>query len=47
LLEKIVEKIVLMPQVVEVNKYIHEIVEEASLGVAIGVNVDVHTIKYK
>lgn len=47
LLEKIVEKIVLMPQVVEVNKYIHEIVEEASLGVAVGVDINVHEIKYK
>jgi hypothetical protein len=28
-----------MPQVVEVLKYVHEIVEEESLGVAVGVDV--------
>jgi len=36
-LEKIVEKIVVMPQIVEVLKYVHEVVEEETLGVAVGV----------
>lgn len=47
ILEKIVEKIVIMPQVVEVLKYVHEIVEEETLGVAVGVEVHAHEIKYK
>jgi hypothetical protein len=47
LLEKIVEKIVIMPQVVEIVKYVNQIVEEASLGVAVGVDVNVHEIRYK
>ena len=47
LLEKIVEKIVIMPQVVEVLKYVHEIVEEESLGVAVGADVSVQEAKYK
>jgi hypothetical protein len=46
-LEKIVEKIVIMPQVVEVLKYVHEIVEEQTLGVAIGVDINVEEIRYK
>lgn len=36
-----------MPQVVEVIKYIHEIVEEQTLGVAVGAEVQVNEIKYK
>lgn len=36
-----------MPQVVEVLKYVHEIVEEETLGVAVGVDVNVSEIKYK
>jgi hypothetical protein len=47
LLEKIVEKIVIMPQVVEIVKYVNQIVEEASLGVAVGIDVNLHEIKYK
>ena len=47
LLEKIVEKIVVMPQVVEVLKYVHEIVEECSLGVAVGADVSTSEIRYK
>jgi len=38
-LEKIVEKIVVMPQIVEVLKYVHEITEKEELGVAVGVDV--------
>ena len=47
ILEKIVEKIVIMPQIVEVLKYVHEVVEEETLGVAIGVDVQTHEQKYK
>jgi hypothetical protein len=36
-----------MPQVVEVLKYVHEIVEEESLGVAIGVDLQTQEAKYK
>jgi hypothetical protein len=47
LLEKIVEKIVIMPQVVEVIKYIHELVEENSLGVALDIDASSLEIRYK
>jgi hypothetical protein len=47
ILEKIVEKIVIMPQIVEVLKYVHEVVEEETLGVAVGVDVQTHEHKYK
>lgn len=46
-MEKIVEKIVVMPQIVEVLKYVHEVVEEETLGVAVGVEVATHEQKYK
>jgi len=36
-----------MPQVVEVIKYVHEIVEESTLGVAIEADVSVLEIRYK
>lgn len=36
-----------MPQVVEVIKYVHEIVEEAGLGIAVGVDVSVEEVRYK
>lgn len=39
ILEKIVEKIVIMPQIVEVLKYVHEVTEREQLGVAVGVDV--------
>ena len=45
-LEKIVERIVILPQVVEVIKYIHEINESDSL-VAVGVDVSVQEARYK
>ena len=47
LMEKIVEKVVIMPQVVEVLKYVHEIVEEETLGVAVGVEVSTAEVRYK
>ena len=42
ILEKIVEKIVVMPQIVEVLKYVHEVTEKEELGVAVGVDVATH-----
>jgi hypothetical protein len=47
LLEKIVEKITIMPQVVEVLKYVHEITEEASLGIAVGADISIEEVRYK
>jgi hypothetical protein len=47
ILEKIVERIVIMPQIVEVLKYVHEIVETEDLGVAIGVDVQVQELRYR
>jgi len=38
-LEKIVERIVIMPQVVEVLKYVHEIAETQDLGIALGIDI--------
>ena len=36
-----------MPQIVEVLKYVHEVVEEEHLGVAVGVDVASHEQRYK
>lgn len=36
-----------MPQIVEVLKYVHEVVEEETLGVAVGVDVATHEQRYK
>jgi hypothetical protein len=36
-----------MPQIVEVLKYVHEVVEQETLGVAVGVDVSVHEQRYK
>lgn len=36
-----------MPQIVEVLKYVHEVMEEETLGVAVGVDVQTHEQKYK
>jgi hypothetical protein len=36
-----------MPQIVEVLKYVHEVVEEESLGVAVGVDFATHEQRYK
>ena len=36
-----------MPQIVEVIKYVHEIVEQETLGVAVGVDVQIQEKKYK
>lgn len=47
ILEKIVERIVVMPQVVEVLKYVHEIYEDDGLGVAITGDVQVAELRYR
>lgn len=47
IIEKIVEKIVIMPQIVEVLKYVHEVVEQENLGVAVNIDVATHEQKYK
>lgn len=46
-MEKIVEKIVVMPQIVEVLKYVHEVCESEELGIAVGVDVAEHEQKYR
>ena len=38
MMEKVVERIVLMPQVHEVSKHIYDVQEEASPGVAVDVD---------
>lgn len=47
ILEKIVEKIVVMPQIVEVLKYVHEVTEKEELGVAVGIDVASHEQRLK
>jgi hypothetical protein len=47
ILEKIVEKIVVMPQIVEVLKYIHEVCEIEDAGVVVDTQVGTHEAKYK
>lgn len=44
--EKLIEKIVLLPQLVELVKNIHHISEVNQLGVAVDVDVNVHTEKF-
>lgn len=51
LLEKVVERITVLPQIVEVLKHIHEItdqrIDSVGLGIAeFGVDVQVHTANY-
>ena len=36
-----------MPQIVEILKYVHEVVEEESLGLAVGVDITTHERNYK
>jgi hypothetical protein len=36
-----------MPQIVEILKYVHEVVEEETLGVAVGVDIATHEQRYK
>ena len=35
ILEKIVERIIILPQIVEVLKYVHEVAEVEDLGIAL------------
>jgi hypothetical protein len=42
-----VEKIVVMPQIVEVLKYVHEVTESDQLGVAVGQDVATHEQRLK
>jgi hypothetical protein len=44
-LEKIVEKVVIMPQIVEVLKYVHELIENDELNVGIDVSVEAQEYK--
>jgi hypothetical protein len=44
-LEKIVEKVVVMPQIVEVLKYVHELIENDELNVGIDVSVEAQEYK--
>jgi len=47
--EKIVERVILLPQILEVLKNVHHISEDVTLtglGVALGVNIEVHTQDY-
>ncbi len=46
MIERIVEKIVMLPQIVEVVKHIHHISEVNQLGVAVDVDINVQTEKY-
>ncbi len=46
IIERLVEKIVMLPQVVEVVKHVHHISEVNSLGVAVDVDINVQTEKY-
>lgn len=51
MLEKVIERVTLLPQIVEVLKHIHEIseerIEEIGLGIAgVGIDVEVHTSNY-
>ena len=41
MLEKIVEKVVVMPQIVEVLKYVHELVDNEELAVGLSADVSI------
>lgn len=49
ILEKIVEKIVITSKILlrGLSKYVHEIVEEETLGVAVGIDVSIQETRYK
>jgi hypothetical protein len=44
--EKIIEKIVVLPQIVEIVRNIHHISEVNQLGIAIDVDINMQTEKY-
>lgn len=45
-MEKIYERIIMLPQIVEVVRTIHQISEIQNLGVAVDVDLTVHTQQY-
>ena len=45
-IEKVVERIVMLPQIVEVVKHFHQIEEVQSLGIAVNTDIHEHTEKY-
>ena len=47
ILEKVVERVVVMPQIVEVLKYVHEICECENLGVGLTGDVQVQETRYR
>lgn len=44
--EKIVERVILLPQIIEILKHVHDISEVHSMGIAAGVDIDLHTKNY-
>ena len=46
-IEKIAEKIIIMPQIVEVLKYVHEMSEQKSLGIALEGEVGIEEAEYQ
>jgi hypothetical protein len=46
-IEKIVEKVVMMPQIVEVLKYVHELVDSDELSTSLNIDVSVEAQEYK
>jgi hypothetical protein len=46
IIERLVEKIVMLPQVVEVVKHVHHVSEVNSLGIAVDVDINIQTEKY-
>lgn len=43
----IIKKIVVMPQIVEVLKYVHEVTEKEEFGIAVGVDVTTYKQRFK
>lgn len=44
-LEKIVEKVVVMPQIVEVLKYVHELIDNDEININVDVSVEAQEYK--
>ena len=47
MIEKIAERVVILPQVVEVLKYVHEICECEGLGVGVEGEIQMNELKYR
>lgn len=47
IMEKVVERIVMMPQIHEVSKHIYDVTEESHPGVAVDVEFSEHEANYK